>query len=149
MCCVVISVYWLAVQFKSGLHIAYIMYLPAFSNMDLALLIIYYMQLVLDMQMSWYVSWNCSTRDTVAIAILYAPVSIALMLYSTGELYQPGDYKTAADLTRRLIHDGLRRTQMGHAARLEVEKKGWLPAIHRINDQQYQRAIRTFKAHKR
>ena len=76
------------------------------------------------------------------------PGSLIHGLFS-GELYQPGDYQDAISLTRRLIEDDKRRTEMARAARLEVEKKGWLPAIHCINDQQYQRAIRTFRAHKR
>ena len=66
-----------------------------------------------------------------------------------GHLYQPGDYKTAADLTRELVKDAGKRSQMALAGRREVEAKGWLSAIHRIRDNQYQRAIKTFRAHKR
>ena len=40
------------------------------------------------------------------------------------------------------------RAAMGAAARAHVEKLGWQAAIRRIRDQ-YQRAIRTFRAHKR
>lgn len=66
-----------------------------------------------------------------------------------GHLYQPGDYKTAADLTRELVKDASKRHEMASAGRREVEAKGWLSAIHRIRDNQYQRAIKTFRAHKR
>ena len=66
-----------------------------------------------------------------------------------GHLYQPGDYTTAASLTRQLIVNPSLRQEMAHAGRQEVETKGWLSAIHRIRDTQYQRAIKTFRAHKR
>lgn len=66
-----------------------------------------------------------------------------------GQLYQPGDYKAAADLTRELVTSPGKRRSMAAAGRQEVEAKGWLSAIQRIRDKQYQRAIRTFKAHKR
>lgn len=66
-----------------------------------------------------------------------------------GHLYQPGDYTTAANLTRQLIVNPTLRQEMAHAGRREVETKGWLSAIHRIRDTQYQRAIKTFRAHKR
>lgn len=66
-----------------------------------------------------------------------------------GHLYQPGDYATAANLTRQLIMNPNLRQEMAQAGRQEVETKGWLSAIHRIRDTQYQRAIKTFRAHKR
>ena len=52
-------------------------------------------------------------------------------------------------LARTLVSDASARTAMGSAARSAVEKLGWMAAIRRIRDQQYQRAIRTFRAHKR
>ena len=67
----------------------------------------------------------------------------------SGHLYQPGDYTAAATLARTLVSDASARTAMGSAARSAVEKLGWMAAIRRIRDQQYQRAIRTFRAHKR
>jgi hypothetical protein len=52
-------------------------------------------------------------------------------------------------LTRELVKDASKRHEMASAGRREVEAKGWLSAIHRIRDNQYQRAIKTFRAHKR
>ena len=65
-----------------------------------------------------------------------------------GHLYKSGDYASAAALTRGLVVDAGARAAMGAAARAHVEKLGWQAAIRRIRDQ-YQRAIRTFRAHKR
>lgn len=65
-----------------------------------------------------------------------------------GHLYASGDYARAAALTRGLVVDGGARAAMGAAGRAHVEKLGWQAAIRRIRDQ-YQRAIRTFRAHKR
>lgn len=65
-----------------------------------------------------------------------------------GHLYTSGDYASAAALTRGLVVDAGARAAMGAAARAHVEKLGWQAAIRRIRDQ-YQRAIRTFRAHKR
>ena len=45
--------------------------------------------------------------------------------------------------------DEAARRAMGTAARAHVEKLGWMAAVKRIRDTQYQRAIRTFRAHKR
>ncbi|CAL8471117.1 g10659 [Coccomyxa elongata] len=66
-----------------------------------------------------------------------------------GHLYAPNDYAAATELTRRLVHDEAARQAMGRAARAHVEKLGWMAAVRRIRDHQYQRAIRTFRAHKR
>ena len=38
---------------------------------------------------------------------------------------------------------------MAAAGRAHVEKLGWMAAVKRIRDTQYQRAINTFRAHKR
>ncbi|KAK9819279.1 hypothetical protein WJX81_005993 [Elliptochloris bilobata] len=65
-----------------------------------------------------------------------------------GHLYASGDYARAAALTRGLVVDEGARVAMGAAARAHVEKLGWQAAIRRIRDQ-YQRAIHTFRAHKR
>ncbi|EIE20061.1 UDP-Glycosyltransferase/glycogen phosphorylase [Coccomyxa subellipsoidea C-169] len=66
-----------------------------------------------------------------------------------GHLYAPNDYTAATELTRKLVHDVAAREAMGQAARAHVEKLGWMAAVRRIRDHQYQRAIHTFRAHKR
>lgn len=66
-----------------------------------------------------------------------------------GHLYAPNDYAAATELTRKLVHDVAAREAMGQAARAHVEKLGWMAAVRRIRDHQYQRAIHTFRAHKR
>ena len=66
-----------------------------------------------------------------------------------GVLYPAGDYAEALRLTRHLVEDVAARKQMGATARAEVERLGWLAAIRRVRDSQYQRAINTYRAHKR
>lgn len=66
-----------------------------------------------------------------------------------GHLYAANDYTAATELTRQLVLNEAARKAMGAAARAHVEKLGWMAAIRRIRDHQYQRAIRTFRAHKR
>lgn len=45
--------------------------------------------------------------------------------------------------------DEAKRKAMAAAGRAHVEKLGWMAAVKRIRDTQYQRAINTFRAHKR
>lgn len=95
-----------------------------------------------------------NTGSAISLVISANPVSDHAALFDlhpgrAGHLYQPGDYTAAADLTRQLILDAQKRKEMALAGRREVEAKGWLSAIHRIRDNQYQRAIKTFRAHKR
>lgn len=66
-----------------------------------------------------------------------------------GVLYPAGDYAEALRLTRHLVEDAAARKTMGATARAEVERLGWLAAIRRVRDSQYQRAITTYRAHKR
>ena len=66
-----------------------------------------------------------------------------------GHLYAPNDYQRATELARELVLDESKRTAMAAAARAHVEKLGWMAAVKRIRDMQYQRAINTFRAHKR
>jgi len=47
------------------------------------------------------------------------------------------------------VLDEEKRKTMAAAARAHVEKLGWMAAVKRIRDTQYQRAINTFRAHKR
>ena len=47
-----------------------------------------------------------------------------------------------------MLDEGKRKA-MAAAARAHVEKLGWMAAVKRIRDTQYQRAINTFRAHKR
>ena len=68
---------------------------------------------------------------------------------SAGVLYPAGDYAEALRLTRKLVEDMAARKTMGATARAEVERLGWLAAIRRVRDSQYQRAINTYRAHKR
>ena len=72
-----------------------------------------------------------------------------MSLRCAGYMYQPGNYKAAADFTRELVSNPQKRLDMAAAGRLDVEAKGWLSAVQRIRDKQYKRAIRTFRAHKR
>ena len=72
-----------------------------------------------------------------------------MSLQRAGYMYQPGNYKAAADFTRELVSNPQKRRDMAAAGRLDVEAKGWLSAVQRIRDKQYKRAIRTFRAHKR
>ncbi|KAK9830841.1 hypothetical protein WJX74_009486 [Apatococcus lobatus] len=67
----------------------------------------------------------------------------------TGVLYPAGDYAEALRLTQNLVEDVAARKTMGATARAEVERLGWLAAIRRVRDSQYQRAINTYRAHKR
>ena len=66
-----------------------------------------------------------------------------------GHLYASNDYEKATELARELILDEKKRKAMAAAARAHVEKLGWMAAVKRIRDTQYQRAINTFRAHKR
>lgn len=66
-----------------------------------------------------------------------------------GHLYAPNDYQRATELARELVLDEQKRKAMATAARAHVEKLGWMAAVKRIRDTQYQRAITTFRAHKR
>ena len=66
-----------------------------------------------------------------------------------GQLYASNDYQHATELTRELILDESKRKAMAAAGRAHVEKLGWMAAVKRIRDTQYQRAINTFRAHKR
>lgn len=66
-----------------------------------------------------------------------------------GFLYDPNDYATALEVTRRLVEDRALRERMGKAAREEAERWGWTPAIQRVRSQQYGRAIRIFSATRR
>lgn len=72
-----------------------------------------------------------------------------MMVSCTGHLYAQGDYEAATAITRSLIENPAKRTQMAAAARTETETLGWMAAIRRVRDLQYQRAINTFRAHKR
>lgn len=67
----------------------------------------------------------------------------------TGFLYGQGDYEAAVKITRSLVEDPSKRAAVAAAARIETETLGWMAAILRVRDQQYQRAITTFRAHKR
>jgi hypothetical protein len=102
----------------------------------------------------------CSTQQSARLrrsllALLWqAPLKRACTKLSleaphAGHLYAPGDYAAATELARRLVLDEAARRAMGAAARAHVEKLGWMAAVKRIRDTQYQRAIRTFRAHKR
>ena len=66
-----------------------------------------------------------------------------------GHLYASNDYQHATELARELILDEGKRKAMAAAGRAHVEKLGWMAAVKRIRDTQYQRAINTFRAHKR
>ena len=66
----------------------------------------------------------------------------ASSLCCTGFLYPPSDYAQAAQITADLLASPERRAAVGAAARLEVERWGWLPATQRLREHQYQRAIR-------
>ena len=66
-----------------------------------------------------------------------------------GHMYAPNDYQRATELARELVLNEGRRRAMAAAARAHVEKLGWMAAVKRIRDTQYQRAITTFRAHKR
>ena len=66
-----------------------------------------------------------------------------------GHLYASNDYEKATELARELILDEKKRKAMAAAGRAHVEKLGWMAAVKRIRDTQYQRAINTFRAHKR
>ncbi|KAL3160021.1 hypothetical protein ABBQ38_010407 [Trebouxia sp. C0009 RCD-2024] len=59
----------------------------------------------------------------------------------TGFLYPPGDYGEAARITAELLENAEQRQAVGAAARLEVERWGWLPATQQLREQQYQQAI--------
>ena len=59
-----------------------------------------------------------------------------------GFLYPPSDYAEASRITADLLASTARRQAVGAAARLEVERWGWLPATQRLREQQYQQAIR-------
>lgn len=59
-----------------------------------------------------------------------------------GFLYPPSDYTEASRITADLLASPARRQAVGAAARLEVERWGWLPATQRLREQQYQQAIR-------
>ena len=72
-----------------------------------------------------------------------------LVVACAGVLYPAGDYPEALRLTRHLVEDVAARKTMGATARAEVERLGWLAAIRRVRDSQYQRAITTYRAHKR
>ncbi|KAK9807085.1 hypothetical protein WJX73_002666 [Symbiochloris irregularis] len=68
---------------------------------------------------------------------------------TTGFLYPQGDYEAATVLARSLIEHPEKRAKVAAAARTETETLGWVAAIRRVRDTQYQRAITTFRAHKR
>ena len=74
---------------------------------------------------------------------------LAYSLLPAGHMYAPNDYQRATELARELVLDEGRRKAMAAAARAHVEKLGWMAAVKRIRDTQYQRAITTFRAHKR
>ena len=59
-----------------------------------------------------------------------------------GFLYPPSDYSEAARTTADLLASPERRRAVGAAARLEVERWGWMPATQQLREQQYQQAIR-------
>ena len=75
--------------------------------------------------------------------------SASLLKLPAGHMYAPNDYQRATELARELVLDEGRRRAMAAAARAHVEKLGWMAAVKRIRDTQYQRAITTFRAHKR
>ena len=81
-------------------------------------------------------------------AIVHEDSPILLKL-PAGHMYAPNDYQRATELARELVLDEGRRKAMAAAARAHVEKLGWMAAVKRIRDTQYQRAITTFRAHKR
>ena len=82
----------------------------------------------------------------ILIQLFYA---LTYELPGTGVLYPAGDYAEALRLTQHLVEDMAARKTMGATARAEVERLGWLAAIRRVRDSQYQRAITTYRAHKR
>ena len=88
-----------------------------------------------------------SVLGTESIASLETLTSPAYAC--AGHLYASNDYEKATELARELILDEKKRKAMAAAARAHVEKLGWMAAVKRIRDTQYQRAINTFRAHKR
>jgi glycosyltransferase involved in cell wall biosynthesis len=53
---------------------------------------------------------------------------------STGFLYQPGDQKEAAHLTRSLLWDNELRARVGCAARQAIEDRNWQQSIGRVRE---------------
>ncbi len=51
---------------------------------------------------------------------------------TTGFLYRPGDLKEAAQLTRSVLSDDALRSQVGQAARQEIEERNWEQSIGRV-----------------
>eukprot|EP00884_Botryococcus_braunii_P001798 jgi/Botrbrau1/11619/Bobra.0209s0010.1 len=66
-----------------------------------------------------------------------------------GYLYEPNNYEQMYEYALQLVQDSEARKKMGSDARDHVARLGWLPAIRRIRDEQYARAIGIFRAHKR
>ena len=84
-----------------------------------------------------------SAADACSYAEICAQVNVhAGSLPCAGFLYPPGDYAEAARITAELLESPEQRQAVGAAARLEVERWGWLPATQQLREQQYQRAIR-------
>ena len=85
----------------------------------------------------------------VLLGAMVPEYSPSLLKLPAGHMYAPNDYQRATELARELVLDEGRRKAMAAAARAHVEKLGWMAAVKRIRDTQYQRAITTFRAHKR
>lgn len=78
----------------------------------------------------------------------YVKVCYNIVL-SAGMLYPPGDYDEAVAQIKKLLDDSEFREKIAQGGRDEVERWGWGAATRVLRTEQYGRAIKNKRAHKR
>lgn len=76
-------------------------------------------------------------------------IEITSACMSAGMLYPPGDYDAAVAQIKKLLNDTKFSDKVALGGREEVEKWGWGAATRVLRTEQYGRAIRNKRAHKR